>query len=542
MKRFVKQILLCLACSLLLGGCGGGGLLSEGEARVLRPIDQQSEPSDGNSLASSEIDSASAAETASSFSTASTRSSVAGTSSSPDTSLQSDTSSSSSGKSAFTFPKLVADHMVLQRNATVRIWGGYPKDGKVTVTFAGKSYTGTCKNGSFEVLIQTGSAGGPYTLTVSSGTDRRELKDILVGDVYICSGQSNMLMQVGGLKDKTLRNTPVPDKIRLFHVWTEPTAAPQEDFQNAYSVWVKTDESNISQYDNFSAVGYIFGRTLYEELNIPIGIIQSCEGGTIAAAWMPEEDAKTVNKINQREDVQRQMPSRMYNGMIHPLRKYTVKGVLWYQGESDLGNTTYQHSMTTLIKSWRREFGNENMTFTLIQLPRWASNNWFDLREQQKATALAVPNCSYSVNLDCGEAADIHPNDKEPVGVRAAQATLRAFYGQTKFKQSPAYKSHRIEGKKVYVTFSNVDKGLFFQTEKTPGAKDWTTVTEGTAFEIMDESGVYYPATAVLQGNTLVLTSTIAEPKGIRYAYGNFPAVSLFDKNGLPAEQFQIVF
>lgn len=537
-RSFGKCLILCLAGVLLLGGCGGAAT-SSSEARVPVSTPGNTASSTGSGAPSSAVNASSAAENSSSGVSSVPSSSAAVPSSSP----SDDPSASSPEPADFTFPRLVADHMVLQRNASVRIWGGYPKDGEITVNFAGKNYKGSCKNGSFEVWVQTGEAGGPYTLTVSSGTDKRVLQDVLVGDVYICSGQSNMLMQVGGLKDKTLRNTPVPDQIRLFHVWTEPTAAPQEDFKNAYSVWVKTDASNIGQYDSFSAVGYIFGRTLYEELQIPIGIIQSCEGDTIAAAWMPEKDAKTVNKINQTEDaLQRHIPSRMYNGMIHPLRKYTVKGVLWYQGESDLGNTTYQHSMTTLINAWRREFGNEKMTFTLIQLPRWASNNWFDLREQQKATALAVPNCTYSVNLDCGERADIHPQDKEPVGVRAAQATLRAFYGRNDYKQNPVYQSHKVEGSKVTVTLARVDRGLFFQTEKTPGGKDWVTVTEGTGFEIMDASGVYYPAKAVLENNKLVLTSTVTEPKGIRYAYGNFPDVSLFDKNGLPAEQFCILF
>jgi len=216
--------------------------------------------------------------------------------------------------------------------------------------------------------------------------------------------------------------------------------------------------------------------------------------------------------------------------------------VLWYQGGGDMGNTTYDETLSTLVSSWRRVFKNNDMTFTIIQEIRYGHDNRFDLRELQKKAAITNENCTYSVNIDCGEFDDRHPQDKEPVAVRAAHATLRDFYGMTQFKKNPVYKSHQVSGSTVKVTLSNVDKGLFFQTEKTPGGKDWTTVTNGTGFEIKDASGKYYPATATLEGNTLVLTSSVAQPKGIRYAYGNFPEVSLFDKNGLPAEQFAINF
>lgn len=460
------------------------------------------------------------------------------------------TNTASSQEAAlFTFPKVMADHMVLQRNTTVCIWGSYPKDGEITISFAGNNFKGQCKNGSFEVMVKTGPAGGPYAMTISSQTDKTTLNDILVGDVYLCSGQSNMLMQVGALKDKTLRNTPVPDKIRLLRVWTAPSKTPMDDFDHPYSTWVKTDNTNIGHYDNFSAVAYIFGKTLYEKYKIPIGIIQACEGDTIAASWIPEKDAQTVNKLNQYEDsLQRRIASRMYNGMIHPLRKYAIKGVLWYQGESDINNNSYVETMSTLIQSWRREFNNPNMTFTIIQLPRWGGSRmgeWFDIRNQQKSTALSLLNCTYSVNLDCGEMADIHPQDKETIGVRAAQATMRAFYGESSYKSSPTYQSHTVNGNKVSITFSNIDKGLVFRTEKNAGEKDWVTVTQGIGFEIKDSNGEYHKATAVLNGNMLILSSNIAQPKGIRYGYdgiNNFPDISLFDKNGLPVEQFQVDF
>jgi sialate O-acetylesterase len=198
--------------------------------------------------------------------------------------------------------------------------------------------------------------------------------------------------------------------------------------------------------------------------------------------------------------------------------------------------------MEVLISSWRRVFRNEDMTFTIVQLPRWGSNDWFELRQLQKKAATTIPYCTYSVNLDCGEFLDIHPQDKEPIGVRAAQATLRDFYGMSQYKHNPVYKFQTVEGSTVRVSFDHVDQGLFFQIEQTRGGKDWKTVTEGTGFEIMDKNGVFHPATATLDGSTLVLTSNVVEPMGIRYAAGNFPNVSLFDKNGMPAEQFLIKF
>ncbi len=443
----------------------------------------------------------------------------------------------------FKLPKLVGDNMVLQRNATVRVWGQFGGEGTVTVSFNGQEFTGTCSNGNFEVMVTTGDAGGPYTMTLSCQGKTKVLSNILVGDVYICAGQSNIIVQVGGLTDKTLLNTPVPDEIRMFHVWTHPSEEPLEDCQGLYDIWVQSSTMGISHYENFSAAGYLFARELYQQTGVPIGIIQAAEGGTIAAAWLPEEDVSKVNPIHQTEDdLQRMIPSRMYNGMVHPLRKYTVRGVLWYQGESDLGNDTYDNTLEVLINAWRREFDNEKMTFTIVQLPRWGSNNWFELRELQKKAATSIPYCTYSVNLDCGEFLDIHPQDKEPVAVRAAHATLRDFYGMTQFQKNPVVDSYTVSGSTVRVTFANVDQGLFFQTEQNRGMKDWVTVTKGTAFEIKDASGQYFPATATLEGNTLVLTSSVSQPAGIRYAYGNFPDVSLFDKNGLPAEQFDIDF
>ena len=545
MKLLLKFVTVSFSLSILLTGCSGKSKTTAENSRT--PI--QSRISISSAESSDPM-------TASQYNDSDTNA-INSSPKDTNTLIHSNTSSSLSQsnstnispvkKSSFTFPKVMADHMVLQRNATIRIWGSYPKDGEVTVSLAGKNFKGKCQNGNFEVMIKTGSAGGPYTMTISSQTDKTTLNDILVGDVYLCSGQSNMLMQVGALKDKTLRNTPVPDKIRLLHVWTAPSKTPMDDFDHPYSTWVKTDNTNIGHYDNFSAVAYIFGKTLYEKYKIPIGIIQACEGDTIAASWIPEKDAQTVNKLNQYEDsLQRRIASRMYNGMIHPLTKYTFKGVLWYQGESDINNTSYQGTMSTLIQSWRREFNNQNMTFTIIQLPRWGGSRigeWFDIRNQQKATALSVPNCTYSVNLDCGEMSDIHPQDKEPIGVRAAQATMRAFYGDSSYKSSPTYQSHTVNGNKVLITFSNIDKGLIFRTEKTAGQKDWKTATEGIGFEIKDSSGEYHAAKAILNGNTLVLSSDVAIPRGIRYGYvgtSNFPDISLFDKNGLPAEQFQV--
>lgn len=444
----------------------------------------------------------------------------------------------------FKLPRLVGDNMVLQRNETVRIWGSFNKDGKVTVTLNGQSFEGDCKNGAFEVLVQTGDAGGPYTLTLESAGVTKVLQNVLIGDVYICAGQSNIIMQVGGLQDKTLLNTPVPDEIRMFHVWTNPSETPLEDCQSTYDIWVQSSTMGIGHYENFSAAGYIFARTLYEATGVPIGIIQAAEGATITAAWLPEEDAQKVNPIGQdlSDPLQRAIPSRMYNGMVHPLRNYTVRGVMWYQGESNLGDHTFDETMKVLIESWRRVFRNEDMTFTIVQLPRWGSNDWFELRELQKKAATTIPNCTYSVNIDCGEFVDIHPQDKEPIGVRAAQATLRDFYGMTEYKKNPVYASHTVSGNTVRITFDNVDQGLFFQIEQTRGGKDWKTVTEGTGFEIMDQNGRFYPATATLEGNTLVLTGNVQNPKGFRYAAGNFPGVSLFDKNGMPAEQFSIKF
>lgn len=423
----------------------------------------------------------------------------------------------------FTFPGLVGDNMVLQRDAVIKIWGGCAQNGPIAVTIGDNTYFGECREGHWEMYIGPMKAGGPYEVIVRNEKAKAVMHSVLVGDVYICSGQSNMEMTMIATEDhKSIENSQ-NSKIRLLKIMTRYSDTPVE--QSSYK-WKKCNPQVVA---DFSAVAYYFGRTLEEKYDIPIGIIMSAVGDTVLACWAPSLEADKMPMVYRTpaESIRRR-PTVFYNGMIYPLRNYGVKGVLWYQGENQ--PEAYDSMLADMIRGWRREFTHEDLKFIIVQLPRWGGTGahlWFHSREKQKAVAAMLPGVTYSVNIDCGDRVDIHPKDKELVGIRAAHAAMEAFYGEKGTLRGPIFKSFVVKGNKLIVEFTHTGKGLELRNE-------------GRGFEICGEEGIFFEAKATIVENRIELTSAdVAKPVSVRYAYGGFPEVSLYNKEGYPAEQFR---
>ncbi|GGF06433.1 9-O-acetylesterase [Hymenobacter cavernae] len=448
--------------------------------------------------------------------------------------------------------------MVLQRETKVPIWGWAEPGEKVTISFQGKTYSAAPgAGGKWQATLPAMPAGGPYTLTIK-GQNTITLEDVLIGDVWLASGQSNMEMP---LRDK---NAPAPGaypvvlnaeqevaaasfpKIRQFTVQKEVAYQPRSENQG--SAWMVCSPGTAGQ---FSAVAYFFARDLFQQYNIPIGLINSPWGGTPAEAWvsgealkqLPDFQARVVEqeKLGQQgvqptEQVKnaQNLPSVLYNGMIAPLIPYALKGVIWYQGESNTGRSyQYRTLFPTLIKDWRSRWGTD-LPFLFVQLanftkalPEPAESGWAELREAQ-AMALTLPRTGMAVAVDVGDASDIHPANKQAVGHRLALVARNVAYGEKVVASGPTYESMSIKGNQVRLKFRNLGSGLQVKGDTIKG------------FAIAGADKKFYWATATQQGQELLVTSAaVPNPVAVRYDWANNPKGNLYNKEGLPAAPFR---
>ncbi len=467
---------------------------------------------------------------------------------------------------AFTLPKLVGDNMLLQANVVNRVWGKTTERGAVAVQILNQDgsaeavYYGTAQNGAFEVYLGAHGYGAGYTLRIISESGKVvTLKNAAFGELWVGGGQSNMGWTMEQCyKGNTTRllyqkeiDASANENIRLFRVFYHNSEEPADDVANADG-WNTAKPSTVAP---FSAAGYFFAKELNARYNVPVGVIQSCMGGTPIHTWMP---ASVMNEAVGSSTNAEYGDSRLYNGMIHPLRKVTARGVLWYQGEGDF--VSYDVNYGLLMKGWRAAFGRENMWFTTVTLPRYPdADAYFACREQQKAASLRDPYATYSVNIDCGllpkDVADgdtlnpqgIHPYDKKPIGERAAHVTMRDLYGAKGVWSGPVLKSAKVSGNKVVLTFSNVGKGLALQGR--------------FGFELADKSNpklLHNAAVRVVSDNKIeVYCDQVKTPVKIVYGRANddldaiesyADCVCLFNTKGdektiaYPAEQFEYSF
>lgn len=455
---------------------------------------------------------------------------------------------------------LFSDHMVLQQNQPIRVWGWADPSTSVTVGLTnGQNSTAFAvqadENGKWIAELASKQADGkPYGLWVHSGEEKIEFKDVMIGEVWICSGQSNMEWRVSQAANpqQEIANANHP-MIRFFDVPKHVKQnEPQEDAQE--SEWKICSPETIG---GFSAVGYFFGRELQEELNIPIGLIGANWGGQRIEPFTPPIGFKQVpNLADYVKDLDagkyKGGATQIYNGMVAGLAPYSVKGAIWYQGESNAGDgLRYNYLKEALVKGWRSVFQNDALSFYWVQLADFgrghtgqpAGGGWGPVREGQRR-ALRVANTGMAVIIDIGAEKDIHPKNKQDVGKRLAQLALVKNYGlQDVAPTGPLYESHKIEGNKIRITFAHVGKGGLMVADKGGehymGPVEELADTELTEFSIQDAEGNWHWADAKIDGNTVVVSSkAVANPKNVRFAYDSNPRVNLYNREGLPASPF----
>jgi sialate O-acetylesterase len=431
---------------------------------------------------------------------------------------------------------LFSDNAVLQQGQKVPVWGTADEGADVTVSFQGQSATAKAQNGRWQVTLDSLKSGGPYEMTIASGGQRLTLKNILVGEVWIASGQSNMQWPVNrsANAEKTIAESANP-MLRLFSVPRESADEPRDSVNAA---WV---ECNPQTVPDFSAVAYFFGRDLQSKLGVPVGMIHTSYGGTPAEAWTSRAaleanaDLKSLLASPPAGTQAFQRPTGLYNAMIHPLIPYAIKGAIWYQGESNAGRAyQYKTLFPTMIRNWRQDWGQGDFPFLFVQLAPFhkkvsqpGDSQWAELREAQRLTLKQVPATAMAVITDVGDEDDIHPQKKEPVGQRLALAALALAYGKDVEYSGPAYAGMEVRGHEIWLRFDHVDGGLVAMGDALEG------------FTIAGADQKFHPATAEIRGDKVVVSSPeVSQPVAVRYGWADYPVVNLANRAGLLASPF----
>jgi sialate O-acetylesterase len=438
-------------------------------------------------------------------------------------------------------PAIFGNHMVLQQQTDAAIWGKSTenKTVKVTTSWNNKSYSAKPDaEGNWKVYVKTPEAGGPYSITISDGK-RLTLENILIGEVWICSGQSNMQMTMTGYPTQPITGankaiaTSQNDKIRLFTVERDKSLEEQDDFKGE---WLECNPGNVA---NFSAAAYFFGEMVNEALDVPVGLICSSWGGTRIEPWMSENGFENFDWVklpdkNSKEDFSQQTPTVLYNAMISPMVGFAFRGGLWYQGESNRNEPDrYEKLMPGLIENWRAEWGIGDFPFYYVQIApyNYGTNglNSAYLREAQLKASSALPHIGMASTMDAGEERCIHPANKKVVGERLAYLALAKTYGLNGIEYSgPVLKEMNVEGSVVKLTFDHAANGLT------------TFGKELKNFVIAGENKKFVPATAYITREGITLSSPLVEkPVAVRYAFEDFVVGELFNTEGLPASSFR---
>jgi sialate O-acetylesterase len=431
-------------------------------------------------------------------------------------------------------PEIFSDNMVLQQRSEVQLWGWAKTGETVSVKADWMENEISVKAGSqgtWKVVLKTPEAGGPYNIQIK-GYNELILKNILIGEVWLCSGQSNMewSAQSGILNgEEEIKNASYPE-IRLFTVFQATSLYPQDHLTGEWSVC--TPETMRS----FSAVAYLFAKKLNKELGVPIGLINSSWGGTPAEAWMPEEVIAKDNYLKEAAAKQKPVPwgpvepGRIFNSMISPIIPFQIAGVLWYQGEANTINAfAYKEMLSTLISSWRLKWGYDfPFYFAQIAPYKYGNPNEGVIVRDAQRKALEVPNTGMVVLSDIGDTLNIHPKNKTDVALRFANMALNRYYKKLQIVDSgPLFKQMVIEKNKAIISFDN-SEGLHSAGNKL------------TCFEIAGDDMVFYPADAKIKGEQVLVSSgNVKLPVAVRFAWSNTATPNLFNGANLPASCFK---
>jgi sialate O-acetylesterase len=478
-----------------------------------------------------------------------------------------------------TLPALITEHMVVQRALPVHLWGRAMPGEVVSVDFRGKTgKVATDAFGRWSVYLPPGEAGGPFEMTIRGGGNAISLKDVLVGDVWVASGQSNMEFPLNEARNagSEIAAARYP-KIRLLHVERKASEYPLDDI--VARPWAECTPESVQ---NFSAVAYFFGRDLEEKLGVPIGLIETAWGGSPAEDWTSlsalSADASLMPVFAERAlqmkehptallDIEQGIreldqataqataedrpapnppwihqidwhgPAELYNAMLAPITAFPIRGVVWYQGERNTSlrrAMVYSRLLETLIRDWRQAWGEGDFPFLFVQLPNFKAGRgawgtaWPELREAQRQT-LALKNTGMAVTIDIGEANNGHPKNKQDVGLRLALAAQAIAYGEKIEYSGPLYRQTTSEDHALRVWFDHAAEGLV--------AKGGTTLK---GFEVAGTDRRFESAEARIEGTSVVVASPAVEsPKFVRYGWADNPDVNLYNSAGLPASPFQ---
>ncbi len=441
-------------------------------------------------------------------------------------------------------PAFFGDGMVLQQKVDAAIWGNDTPFTKIYVHTGWNEteQTQTDHNGKWKVSIATPEAGGPYQIVIE-GSQRIELKDVLIGEVWFCSGQSNMEMPLKGFPNQPIigSNEAILNSenanIRLFTVQRNASIWPLDDVAGEW----KTSRPETAR--EFSAVAYFFGKKLHETTGVPIGLIASAWGGSSCETWtdiptlaehIQAEEPKEV-PVDDRQ--KRNTPSLLYNAMVHPFFGFQIAGVIWYQGESNkYGNraASYKDIFPAMIRLWRTKWNQGDFPFYFVQIAPFTpkAGNTALLREAQLYTLNTVKNTGMIVTLDLGDCSNIHPAQKKEVGDRLAYWALANTYSIEGISYSgPIYRDMEVQGNRAIIYFDHADMGLSNFGRSLNG------------FQIAGEDSVFHDAIAKIENtkvNSLSISSDqVNKPVAVRYAYDHCPEATLFNTAGLPASPFR---
>lgn len=427
-------------------------------------------------------------------------------------------------------PAILGSHMVLQQNKTTQLWGWRNPWERLTIKLGWDTTTYVLQGDKFakwSLDIQTPKAGGPYTISIKGNTEIL-LEDVLIGETWLCSGQSNMEMYVRqGLPYQADVQAATNPQIRLFYVAKATADFPQDDVTGKWVV------CNPSDMENFSAIGYFFGQKLQQNLHCAVGLINSNWGGTSAEEWTPKEALALDPVLKANFRIPPLGNASLYNAMIAPINHFAIAGTIWYQGEDNVPYwNNYRHLFSTLIQSWRTA-RNDSFPFYYVQIAPYAhykEENTLSLLREAQTECLSVPHTGMVLTSDLVDNInDIHPKMKKEVALRLADYALAETYHlPIKNYKSPQLKNYRIEKNKIRIDFENADGGLFCKGD---------TVKE---FTIAGKDRKFHPAQARIEGRSIVVwSSEVPEPVAVRFNFGNTSVPNLFGKNGLPVNLFR---
>lgn len=492
---------------------------------------------------------------------------------------------------------LFTDNMVLQRDVPVAVYGRGDEGESVTVRMGDATASATVRDGTWKVSLPPMKAGGPFTLSVAAA-NTLACENVLVGDVWVCTGQSNMATLLKLYKEGAeyaeyrylFEGVPQPnDQIRFFKVAAGAADAPQRDIgdrADSGGGWRPCDEKSAM---GFSALGYLFGSRLQPEIGVPIGLIHAAVGGTMAECWVSHDTLQTTPELHailDRFEMAKQRypeararyeaalaaakagtytdrrgrkvppepmgpdsirrPAGLYNSMIAPLQQFTIKGVIWYQGEGNAAEPVeYRTLFPALITSWRRQWGQGDFPFLFVQLAAFNTVNpepedpaWAWLREAQ-AMQLSLPYTGMAVAIDAGHQTNIHPPNKPLVSDRLVAAALKTAYGRDIVASGPSFRSMTIRGGAAVIAFDNLGGGLVAKEVSLDGGIQ-LPADQLKGFAICGDDHVFRWGRAVIDGDTVVVSHPdVPKPVAVRYAWAHFPLCNLYNAEGFPAVPFR---